>query len=132
MLEHNDLQAIGQLMDEKLTSMELRMDEKMDKKMDEKIEGLAIIIKEGFDRTATKEDLEIVKNDLNNVKNNLEELTKTVHGIDFKLKRQLEISDDRLFEQTRMNKIYQRWFEKIAEKVGIQLDVPESFQKGIQ
>ncbi len=99
------------------------MDEKMDKKMDEKIEGLAMIVKAGFDRTA--EDIQVVKSDLEDVK-------KTVNGIDFKLKRHLEISDDRHFDHKRLHKVYEKWFDQIAQKVGVELEMPEPYRSPLE
>ncbi len=106
MLEKQDLQKIGQVMDQKL-------------------EELAGIVKAGFDRTATKEDIEIVKNDLNDVQ-------KTVSGIDFKLKRHLEISDDRHFDHKRLHKVYEKWFDQIAQKVGVELEMPEPYRSPLE
>jgi len=122
-----DNQISTQYIDEKFEKIDQRfvkMDqrfEKMDErfvKMDEKFEELLLAVKRGFDATASKESMERVETRLDKVESHLQ-------GIDNKLKRHLEISDDRHFDHQRLHKVYQYWFEKIAKKVDVELDVPE-------
>jgi len=62
----------------------------MDKETKNEFEKLAIMVKNGFDQTASKEELEGVKNDLRGVKKNLEATKKDLGGKINKFKRDLE------------------------------------------
>lgn len=63
------------------------MEKPMTRKMT--IEDLAVMVKAGFDETATKEDLRGVKTDINGMKDGMrqmeERLTRRIEGVEMKI-----------------------------------------------
>ncbi len=95
------------------------------------MEELTSVIKESFDAVQGQlngltSEARGLKEEMKTVKTGLEKLDGRFNGLEQKVGRHLEVSDDRYFELQEKDTLHEKWFSQVGKATNITFEPPRA------